>query len=63
MVQIAPPGFFQKGSGRVFGSAKRAGFGRYKPSEKSPQASCTSKAILDFHLLQISSLLGLLNFN
>jgi len=31
--------------------------------KKSPQAFCTSKAILDFHLLEITSLLGLLNFS
>jgi len=49
--------------GRVFGSAKRAGFRRYNPSGKSPQALCTSKAIIDFHFLEITSLLGLLNCN
>jgi len=49
--------------GRVSGSAKRAGFGRYNPSGKSPQALCTSKAIIDFHFLEITSLLGLLNCN
>ena len=30
---------------------------------KTLQALCTSEAILDFHFLEITSLLGLLNFN
>jgi hypothetical protein len=32
-------------------------------SEKSPQALCTNKAILYFHFLDITNLLGLLNHN
>ena len=46
------------------GSVKRAGFWRYVLSGKSPQALCTTnKAILDFHFLDSTILLGLLNFN
>jgi len=37
------------------------GFWRDNPSEKITQTLCTSKAILDFHFLEIASLLGLLN--
>jgi len=58
-----PPGIFLNRVGRVFGSVKRAGLWRYNPSEKSPQALCTSKVILDLHFLEITSLLWLLNCN
>jgi len=58
-----PPWSFANRVGRISGSAKRAGFWRYDPSKKSPQALCTSNAILDFHILEITNLLGLLNCN
>ena len=64
-VQKSPPRFFQKGSGafpaapsaRAFDASTYlekaprhcTGFWRCNLSEKSPQALCTSKAILDFH--------------
>ena len=62
-VSFKPPGIFSNRVGRVSSSEKRAGFWRYDPSGKSSQALCTSKAILDFHLLEITTFLGLLNCN
>ena len=56
-----PPGIFSNRVGLVSGSAKRAGFWRYDPSDKSSQALCTSKVIEDLDFLEITSLLGFSN--
>jgi len=58
-----PSRIFSSRVGCVSCSVQRAGFWRYSPARKSPQALCTSKAILDFHFLEITSLLGVLNCN
>jgi len=65
LVQTPLPGFFQTGSGAFLAAPSARGYWRYDISDKSPRALCTSKAILDFHFLEITSWLGpgLLNCN
>jgi len=63
LVQNPPPGFFQTGSGAFPAAPSVRAFDTTIQREKSPQALCTSKAILDFHFLEVMNLLGLLNCN
>jgi len=64
LVQKSPPGFFQTGSGALSAAPSTRAFDATNcQAEKSPKALCTSKVILYLHFLEITSLLGLLNFN